>query len=98
MLNILFNFRFLRNPTELKSIKNISLLRQSMTNTNQQHVATSSTMPSSSSSSSVAVATAAALQASALASLLPQNSSNLHHMASALVQNSASLKMEFGVC
>ncbi len=26
----LFNFRFLRNPSELKSIKNISLLRQQM--------------------------------------------------------------------
>lgn len=29
-------FRFLRNPTELKSIKNISLLRQTMANQAQQ--------------------------------------------------------------
>lgn len=75
--------RFLRNPSELKSIKNISLLRQSMANSNQQQ----STAPTHQQTTN----SAAALQASALASLLPQ-STNLHQLTAALVQNS---KMEF---
>lgn len=78
-------FRFLRNPSELKSIKNISLLRQSMAN--QQQGATSQSNQTSSNA-------AAALQASALASLLPQ-STNLHQLTAALVQNSNNLKMEY---
>jgi ETS translocation variant 6/7 len=39
------SYRFLRNPTELKSIKNISLLRQSMSNS--QQTSTSSNPPNS---------------------------------------------------
>lgn len=77
----------MRNPSELKSIKNISLLRQSMANNNNnQQQSTVQTHQSSANS-------AAALQASALASLLPQ-STNLHQLTAALVQNS---KMEYNL-
>ena len=78
----------MRNPSELKSIKNISLLRQSMANSNQQQVSSQTNQASSNA--------AAALQASALASLLPQ-STNLHQLTAALVQNSNSLKMEYNM-
>jgi hypothetical protein len=81
--------RFLRNPTELKSIKNISLLRQSMTNQQQS----SATAPST--AASEAQSSAAALQASALASLLPQSTTNFHHLTAALVQSSNNLKLQF---
>lgn len=36
---LLFLYRFLRNPTELKNIKNISLLRQQMSPTNTKNAA-----------------------------------------------------------
>ncbi|KAL7052229.1 hypothetical protein ACKWTF_004825 [Chironomus riparius] len=81
-------YQFLRNPTELKSIKNISLLRQSMANQQQQQTSSSSNTSTTASSSQV---TQAALQASALASLLPQSTTNFHHLTAALVQS----KMEF---
>jgi len=58
-----------------------------MANSNQQQSQTASQSQQSS-------ASAAALQASALASLLPQ-STNLHHLTAALVQNSNNIKMEF---
>lgn len=75
-------YQFLRNPSELKSIKNISLLRQSMANSNQQQ-------QTSSQVHQVSTNAAAALQASALASLLPQ-STNLHQL-------TAALKMEYNM-
>lgn len=78
----------MRNPSELKSIKNISLLRQSMANSNQQQVSSQTNQTTSNA--------AAALQASALANLLPQ-STNLHQLTAALVQNSNSLKMEYSL-
>lgn len=81
LMNFLL-FRFLRNPSELKSIKNISLLRQSMVN-QQQNASSQSNQTSSN--------TAAALQASALASLLPQ-STNLHQLTAALAQNKMDYK------
>ncbi|CRK99954.1 CLUMA_CG013251, isoform A [Clunio marinus] len=75
-------YQFLRNPSELKNIKNISLLRQSMVNSSQQQSTTSSQNHQSNSNTT----SAAALQASALASLLPQ-STNLQQLTAALVQN-----------
>lgn len=59
-----------------------------MVNSNQQQV--------SSQTHQVSNNAAAALQASALASLLPQ-STNLHQLTAALVQNSNSLKMEYNM-
>jgi hypothetical protein len=58
-----------------------------MANSNQQQSSSQSNQSSSN------AAAAAALQASALASLLPQ-STNLHQLTAALVQNSNNLKME----
>lgn len=57
-----------------------------MVNSNQQQATSQSHQTSTNA--------AAALQASALASLLPQ-STNLHQLTAALVQNSNSLKMEY---
>lgn len=57
----------------MKSIKNISLLRQSISNANNQ------TSHSTASSNNAQSTTAT------LTSLLPQNTSGLHHLANALV-------------
>lgn len=63
--------RFLRNPTELKSIKNISLLRQSISNANNQQASqTTSHGPHATST---------------IAGLLPQNATSIQHLANALV-------------
>lgn len=61
-----------------------------MVNSNQQQATPAPTHQSS------ANAAAAALQASALASLLPQ-STNLHQLTAALVQNSNNIKMEYNM-
>lgn len=67
-----------------------------MANQNNQQQQTQSTSSSSSQIQQQSSANAAAaLQASALASLLPQ-STNLHHLTAALVQNSNNIKMEYG--
>lgn len=58
---------------------------------NQQNQQSSSSTTSTSSTVSSSQATQAALQASALASLLPQSTTNFHHLTAALVQS----KMEF---
>lgn len=71
--NLIFKiYRFLRNPTELKSIKNISLLRQTISNANNQQASqtTASNSPQ---------------VTSTIASLLPQNATSIQHLANALV-------------
>lgn len=73
--------RFLRNPTELKSIKNISLLRQSISNANNQQASQTTTSNGPQATSTVA-------------SLLPQNATSIQHLANALV-NVNNLKESF---
>lgn len=70
-------YQFLRNPTELKSIKNISLLRQTMANQNANG------------QSAAAAAAASAASQHSLMSLLP-NGANIHHLAAAAVAAAAS--------
>lgn len=70
-------YQFLRNPTELKSIKNISLLRQTMANQNANG------------QSAAAAAAANAASQHSLMSLLP-NGANIHHLAAAAVAAAAS--------
>lgn len=62
-------YQFLRNPTELKSIKNISLLRQTMASQN-----------ANGQSAAAAAAAASAASQHSLMSLLP-NGANIHHLA-----------------
>lgn len=71
-------YQFLRNPTELKSIKNISLLRQTMANQN-----------ANGQSAAAAAAAASAASQHSLMSLLP-NGANIHHLAAAAVAAAAS--------
>lgn len=66
--------RFLRNPTELKSIKNISLLRQTM---------------ASQSANGQSAASAGGASNHSLMSLLP-NGANIHHLAAAAAAAAAS--------
>ncbi|XP_055595770.1 ets DNA-binding protein pokkuri [Uranotaenia lowii] len=72
-------YQFLRNPTELKSIKNISLLRQTMA-ANQN---------ASNQSAAAAAAAAASASNHSLMSLLP-NGANIHHLAAAAAAAAAS--------
>ncbi|XP_038108461.1 ets DNA-binding protein pokkuri [Culex quinquefasciatus] len=71
-------YQFLRNPTELKSIKNISLLRQTMASQN-----------ANGQSAAAAAAAASAASQHSLMSLLP-NGANIHHLAAAAVAAAAS--------
>ncbi|XP_055542596.1 ets DNA-binding protein pokkuri [Wyeomyia smithii] len=68
-------YQFLRNPTELKSIKNISLLRQTMASQNANGGQSNASVGSAGSHS--------------LMSLLP-NGANIHHLAAAAVAAAAS--------
>jgi hypothetical protein len=70
----------------LKSIKNISLLRQSISNANQQQHASQTSISNQTTTSSLQTS-------AALASLLPQ-SANLHHLTTALA-NVSQLKAEY---
>lgn len=83
-INYFLLFRFLRNPTELKSIKNISLLRQSMSSHPNNHHPTSSQTTTSNNCSQPSTATIASLNAS----------TSLQHLANALV-NANNLKENF---
>lgn len=73
-------YQFLRNPTELKSIKNISLLRQTMA---------SQSANAHSNAAAANAAAAAAASSHSLMSLLP-NGTNIHHLAAAAAAAAAS--------
>ncbi|XP_053662821.1 ets DNA-binding protein pokkuri [Anopheles marshallii] len=84
-------YQFLRNPTELKSIKNISLLRQTMAASQAAAAAAAAQSGSSSERNGdrVSASNGSSGAANSLMSLLP-NGANIHHLAAAAAAAAAS--------